>query len=100
LWYLELARWLNGTFPQGVRVFFEPNNTVYLRHASWYYDTGRLNRNVVIVPDESTADVIVLTHEMRWPQYPALKERLQTHRALHQLTVEHVPLLTVYAARD
>jgi hypothetical protein len=100
LWYLELARWMNNAFPGGVRVFFQPNNVEYLRQVGWYYDTGRLNRNVVIVQNESEADIIVLTHEMRWPQYPALKERLKSHRALHELAVERVPLLTVYAAHD
>lgn len=96
LWYLELARWLNRTYPNGVRVFFQPNNKEYLRHVEWYYRTGRLNQNVQIVPDESRAEIVVLTHEMRWPQYPALRERLRDRLVLHELAVEGVPLLTVY----
>jgi len=100
LWYLELARWLNRTYPDGVHVFFQPNNPEYLRHAAWYYEAGRLNRNVVIVRQESDADIVVLTHERRWPQYGELRERFRTHRARHELVVEGVPLLTVYDAKS
>ncbi len=96
LWYLDVARWLNQTYPHGVRVFFEPNNAEYRRHAPWYYDTGRLNRNVVITADEAGAEVIVLTHEMRWPQYPAIRERFRHRTPLHEVAVEGVPLLSVY----
>ncbi len=96
LWYLELARWLNRTYPDGVRVFFQPNNKEYLRHVGWYYRTGRLNQDVQIVPDESQAEIVVLTHEKRWPQYFALRGRLRNLPVLHELIVEGVPLLTVY----
>ena len=96
LWYLDLATWLNTTYPDGVRVHFEPNNKEYIRHAAWYYATGRLRDNVTIVSDASRADILVLTHEMRWPQYPAIRDRLRTSRVLHQIAVEGVPLLTVY----
>lgn len=97
LWYLELARWLNRTYPDGVRVFFQPNNKEYLRHAPWYYRARRLEPNVVIVNDESRADIVVLTHERRWPEYPALRDRLGRRPVLHELVVDGVPLLTVYA---
>jgi 4-amino-4-deoxy-L-arabinose transferase-like glycosyltransferase len=100
LWYLDLARFLDRRYPQGVRVFFQPNNKEYLRHVEWYYRAGRLRRNVVIVPDESLADVVVLTHEMRWPEYPALRARLRGHRAVHELAVDGVALLTVYEVRS
>ncbi len=99
LWYLDLARFLDRRYPSGVRVFFQPNNQEYLRHVDWYYRAGRLSPAVVIVPDESLADVVVLTHEMRWPQYPALRERLRGARAVHEIQVEGVPLLTVYEVR-
>lgn len=99
LWYLDLAKWLNTTYPDGVRVYFEPNNKEYVRHARWYYATGRLRNNVTIVSDAASADILVLTHEMRWPQYPAIRERLRTFRVLHQILVESVPLLTVYEIR-
>jgi 4-amino-4-deoxy-L-arabinose transferase-like glycosyltransferase len=99
LWYLDLATWLNTTYPDGVRVYFEPNNKEYVRHARWYYATGRLRDTVTIVSDASRADILVLTHEMRWPQYPAIRDRLRTSRVLHQIAVEGVPLLTVYEIR-
>ncbi len=96
LWYLELARWLNHTYPNGVRVFFQPNNKEYLRHVAWYYRTQRLNQDVQIVTHEAQAEIVVLTHERRWPQYGALRERLRGLPVLHELIVEGVPLLTVY----
>jgi hypothetical protein len=77
-------------------VFFQPNNKEYLRHVGWYYRTGRLNQDVQIVPDESQAEIVVLTHERRWPQYLALRGRLRNLPVLHELIVEGVPLLTVY----
>jgi len=97
LWYMDLARFLDGHYPGGVRVFFQPNNKEYLRHVEWYYRAGRLRRNVVIVPEESMADLVVLTHEMRWPQYPALRSRLATRPVVHEIRVDGVALVTVYA---
>jgi Dolichyl-phosphate-mannose-protein mannosyltransferase len=99
LWYMDLARFLDRRYPQGVRVFFQPNNKEYLRHVEWYYGAGRLSRGIVIVPSESEADVVVLTHEMRWPQYPALRARLRAEHAVYELRVEGVALLTVYEVR-
>ena len=99
LWDLDLARWLNRTFPDGVRVYFEPNNKEYYRHRDWYYRTGRLHGNVIVLPDSISADLVVLTHEMRWPQYPQLRDRLRSYPVLHRVVVEGVPLLTVYDVR-
>ena len=65
----------------------------------WYHEAGRLSPNVSVVPDESLADLVVLTHEKRWPEYPALRARLRGRPVLHELRVEGVPLLTVYDAR-
>jgi hypothetical protein len=96
LWFMELARWLDGTFPRGVRVFFAPNNKEYARQAPWYYATGRLHRNVEIVADARMADIVVLTHERRWPTYQGFRESLQRFKPLHELSVEGLPLLTVY----
>ncbi|MCG3172340.1 MAG: hypothetical protein GMKNLPBB_00490 [Myxococcota bacterium] len=96
LWYLELARWLNQTYPEGVRVYFSPNNKEYIRQAPWYYRTNRLNRNIRITANESEADIHVLTHENRWPQYPELRERLKSLPVLHEFSVEGAPLYTVY----
>jgi hypothetical protein len=99
LWYVDLATWLNTTYPDGIRVYFEPNNKEYIRHARWYYATARLRGNVTIVSDASRADILVLTHEMRWPRYPAIRDGLRTSRVLHQIAVEGVPLLTVFEIR-
>jgi len=59
-----------------------------------------LRPTTVIVPEESQADVVVLTHEMRWPRYPALRARLRGHRVVHELQVDGVRLLTVYEVRS
>jgi Dolichyl-phosphate-mannose-protein mannosyltransferase len=99
LWYMDLARFLDAHYGGGVRVFFEPNNKEYLRHVEWYYRAGRLRRNVVIVPEEGMADLVVLTHERRWPQYPALRARLAGRRVVHEIRVDGVALLTVYDVR-
>jgi 4-amino-4-deoxy-L-arabinose transferase-like glycosyltransferase len=99
LWYMDLARFLDQHYGQGVRVFFEPNNKEYLRHVEWYYRAGRLSRNVVVVPEAGMADLVVLTHEMRWPQYPALRSRLAGERVVHEIRVDGVVLLTVYDVR-
>jgi hypothetical protein len=98
LWYLDLARWLNS-LPDGARVFFQPNNKEYLAHAHWYYRAGRLRPDVTVVAGEPQADLVVLTHEMRWPQYPALRARYAGRPALSEIRVEGVPLLTVYDVR-
>jgi hypothetical protein len=96
LWYMDLARFLDSRYPRGARVHFQPNNKEYLQHVHWYYAAGRLRPDIVIVPEESQADVVVLTHEMRWPQYPALRARLSRLRAVHEIVVDGVTLLTVY----
>jgi hypothetical protein len=100
LWYMDLARFLDRAYPAGVRVFFEPNNKEYLRHVEWYYRAGRLRPAVVIVGEEGSADLVVLTHEMRWPQYPALRARLRGRRVVHEIVVDGVTLLTVYDVRS
>jgi hypothetical protein len=103
--YFELADWLQKEYgstpdldrPQ-VRVHFLPNNKEYARTFPYLHRSGRLGGNVII-SDLGNADVLVLTHERRWAQYPALYERFQSRPVLWELSVDRVPLLTVFALK-
>jgi hypothetical protein len=106
LLYLSLADWLQesyGSTPERprptVRVHFLPNNKEYVRTFPYLHRSGRLGRNVVI-SDLNGADLLVLTHERRWREYPDLYRRYHTKRVLWELAVDRVPLLTVYALKS
>jgi 4-amino-4-deoxy-L-arabinose transferase-like glycosyltransferase len=103
--YLALADWLQkqyGSTPDvarpTVRVHFLPNNKEYARTFPYLHRSGRLAPNVVI-SDLGSADLLVLTHERRWREYPQLYERYQGRPVLWELAVDRVPLLTVHALR-
>jgi hypothetical protein len=105
LLYLSLADWLQeryGSAPDRprptTRVHFLPNNKEYVRTFPYLHRSGRLGRNVV-VSDLNGADLLVLTHERRWREYPELYRRYQDRRVLWELSVDRVPLLTVYALK-
>jgi hypothetical protein len=104
--YLELADWLERTYgrasssPRGsLRVHFLPNNKEYARTFPYLHRAGWLSRSIEVTHDLSSADVLVLTHERRWREYPALFERYAGRPVLWELSVDRVPLLTVYALR-
>jgi hypothetical protein len=92
--YVELVEWMNENLPSGARVTFLPNNKEYLRNSPWWFRDGRIRGDLRFV-DLAAADVLVLTHERRWPEYPALAERYRAFPVLWQLETEGVPLLTV-----
>ena len=106
--YLELADWLEAHYGPAVgqgapapnrpelRVFFLPNNKEYSRTFPYLHRAGRLSPSIRIVGALEQADVLVLTHERRWAEYPALFERHQGRPVLWELSVDRVPLLTVY----
>jgi hypothetical protein len=103
--YLELVDWLQRSYGgtpdlarPTVRVHFLPNHKEYVRTFPYVHRSGRLARNVV-TSDLGSADLLVLTHERRWREYPALYERYQARPALWELAVDRVPLLTVYALK-
>jgi hypothetical protein len=98
LFHAELADWMNRSLAPGARVTFLPNNKEYVRNAPWWVADGRLRRDLRLTGIEE-AEVLVLTHERRWPEYPALRERFGGRPALWELRVEGVPLLDVYRLR-
>jgi hypothetical protein len=98
LFHVELAEWMNRSLPPGSRVTFLPNNKEYLRSAPWWVTDGRLRRDLRLTGPEE-ADVLVLTHERRWPSYPALREAYRDRPVLWVLRVEGVPLLDVIRLR-
>jgi hypothetical protein len=93
--YVEMVEWFNRTLPEGTRITFLPNNIEYGRNGRWWFADGRIRSDLRFV-DVNDADVLVLTHERRWPQYPELAARYASRPVLWQLQVEGVPLLTVY----
>lgn len=105
LLYFALADWLQEHYGGGperarptVRVHFLPNNKEYARTFPYLHRSGRLAPNIV-VSDLAQADLLVLTHERRWREYPDLYERYQDRPVLWELAVDRVPLLTVYALK-
>lgn len=60
---------------------------------------GWLRKDLEVV-DLERADVLVLTHERRWPEYPELAARYAGYPVLWSLQREGVPLLTVYDLRS
>jgi hypothetical protein len=93
--YVDLVEWMNRSLPEGTRVTFLPNNKEYLRNSPWWFRDGRIRGDLRFV-ELGQADVLVLTHERRWREYPALLERYRGLPQLWELRAEGVPLLTVY----
>jgi len=85
--------------PSELRVRFEPNHKEYARTYRWLANTGVISRRVKLVGDVKKADVVVLTHERRWAQYPGLLEEFSSFEVLHEKRIDGVPLYTVYRVR-
>lgn len=98
--YLSLADWLQSKYAKtGVRVHFMPNNKEYARTFPYLHKAGRLARGIRVVGGVDQAELLILTHERRWREYPELFERYQARPVLWELAVDRVPLLTVYALK-
>ena len=93
--YVRMLNWFNDNLPLGTRITFLPNNKEYVRNGPWLFVDGRIRRDLQFV-DLDHADVLVLTHEDRWPQYRALLREYQSCPRLWQLDVDGVPLVTIY----
>lgn len=89
-----LARWLDEN-AQGKKVHFEPNHKEYARTYRWLKRDGKINK-VLLTKKRKDADLIVLTHERRWKNYPALRERLRSSQVVYEKQIDGVPLYTVY----
>ena len=99
LLYPKLLEWMNRSLPENNAVTFLPNNVEYLRNHHWWRDDGRIRDDLHFVPIED-AQVIVLSHERRWPNYPDLAARCASLPRLWELRLEGVPLVTVYRLRS
>ncbi|MBI3071692.1 MAG: glycosyltransferase family 39 protein [Deltaproteobacteria bacterium] len=96
VFYKDLVVWLNAqSQTRDIRVTFLPNNGEYQRSAPWLHDNNELSRRVQIV-GLWDADVLILTHERRWPHYPDLFRALSKLTPAMDLRVEGVSLATAY----
>jgi hypothetical protein len=95
VFYKPLLRWMNRRLPPDAKVTFLPNNKEYVRSAPWYRRDGLLSDDISIT-GFNEAEYLVLTHEERWPEWPELRRRYSVLPAVHEISVEGVPLLTVY----
>jgi 4-amino-4-deoxy-L-arabinose transferase-like glycosyltransferase len=98
VFYRPLVDWMNLNLPAGAAVTFLPNNKEYVRSAPWYRRDGILRADLRIT-QFNDAQFLVLTHEERWPEWPELKRRYSILPVVHEISVEGVPLLTVFRLR-
>ena len=96
--YPRLATDLNALFPDGGRVAVLPNPKEYGPHLERWQRLGALSPKVSLVPVER-ADLLVLTHERRWRDYPELFARYRSRPVRASFTVAGVPLYTVLDLR-
>ncbi len=95
LFYPELIDWFNKRPERRFSVVFEPNGKEYQQSARILKEAGILKKSF-IYGTLSNCDYLVLTHEYRWKQYPALLRRFRHMRVVFEVRREGVPLLTVY----
>jgi 4-amino-4-deoxy-L-arabinose transferase-like glycosyltransferase len=98
LGYPELPRTLNALLADGGSVAFLPNPKEYGPYMSRWQRDHRLLRSIRRAPPER-ADLLVLTHERRWQQYPDLQARFRNYRLVAQRRVADVPLYSIYDLR-
>lgn len=97
--YAEIGEALARHLPQGGAVAVLPNPKEYGPHFQRWRAMGLLDRRVRLTSPEE-ADVLLLTHERRWREYPALAARYRVHPRLETFAVAGVPLFTLYDLRD
>jgi len=96
--YPQLVDDLTRALPHGGRVAFLPNGKEYGPYLNRWQTLGVLPRALQLVPPER-ADVLVLTHERRWREYPALMRRYRNAPMLAEKSVAGVPLYVVLDLR-
>ena len=96
--YPEIPKALNDLLPNGGSVAFLPNPKEYTPYLARWQKSGDLHRNIRRAPPEN-ADLLVLTHERRWQEYPELQARYRTYRLAAQQKVAGVPLFSIYDLR-
>jgi 4-amino-4-deoxy-L-arabinose transferase-like glycosyltransferase len=97
--YGSIPEVLNDVLPHGGSVAIEPNPKEYAPHLARWKSRGILRANIGMGPS-STADVMLLTHERRWPKYLKLRLDLRVRKSLWEETVDGIPLYTVYDLRS
>jgi hypothetical protein len=95
LLYPQLLEWMNRSLPENTAVTFLPNNVEYMRNPHWWRSDGRIRQDLRFVRFDE-AQVVVLSHERRWPSYPELAARCEHLPQLWELRLEGVPLVTAY----
>jgi hypothetical protein len=96
--YPELPRTLNALLPDGGRVAVLPNPKEYAPYWRRWQASNQLSRSIRrALP--ARADLVLLTHERRWPEYPEWVARYRSARVAARRTVAGVPLYTIYDLR-
>lgn len=88
--------WLNEHAPPKARVHFVPNHKEYARTFRWAHREESLRGDVRASARPSSAQLIVLTHERRFPGYPSELAKLRDVDPLFTYELDGVPLWTVY----
>jgi len=96
--YPEIARALRELLPNGGGVAVLPNPKEYSPHLARWQRRGELPRAIRPAPPER-ADLLVLTHERRWVEYPDLLATYRTRPLLYRFTRAGVPLFSIYDLR-
>lgn len=97
--YPALLAAINEALPDGGGVAVLPNPKEYAPYLSRWRRSGALSRGVRRATP-SLADILVLTHERRWRQYPELQARYRTRPLLARYSVAGVPMFSVYDLRE
>lgn len=93
--YPALVEALQKYLPHGGNVALVPNGKEYVSYIERWQHDGVLSSGVRAT-DETQADLIILSHERRWQDYPTLRARLRTHTLLESYTIADVPLFSIY----
>ncbi len=96
--YPELATTLNRLLPQGGRVAVLPNPKEYAPYFARWQKLARLHPGVQLVSPKD-AELVVLTHERRWREYPELQARYRSRPLLARIHRAGVPLVSIYELR-
>ncbi len=93
--YPEIAASLKAALPKGGTVAVLPNPKEYASYFARWHADGTLPEDVSLVP-LAQAEVVVMTHERRWREYPEQLARLRKRPLLFRQAVAGVPLFSVY----
>jgi hypothetical protein len=93
------VRWMNDNAPKNAKVHFLPNNWEYERTWKWYRQGKDLRADIANVNNESSADLVVITHERRFARYGDDLKRYRHKKILAEKIVDGSPIWTIVQAR-